>query len=74
MDNKQCTLSEARHQLRITWLSTAIYQQKRSVFAVTFMQTAVVFVRHLQPAGCETSSEASVGDVLEAPESVYIVP
>ena len=42
--------------------------------AVTFMQTAVVFVRHLQPAGCETSSEASVGDVLEAPESVYIVP
>jgi len=32
------------------------------------------FVSQLQPAGCETSSEASVGDVLEAPESVYIVP
>lgn len=58
----------------ITWLPTAtIYQQKWSVFAVTFNETAAVSVRNLQPTGCETYSEASVDNFLEDPESVYIV-
>ncbi|BHI47655.1 hypothetical protein JNE25003_45380 (plasmid) [Escherichia coli] len=60
--------------MSITWLPTAtIYQRKWSVFAVTFKQMAAVSVRNLQPAGCEKCSEASVDNVLEDPESVYIV-
>lgn len=46
---------------------------KVAVFAVTFKQTAAVCVRYLQPAGCEMCSETSVDNVLEDPESVYIV-
>ncbi|EFT7209841.1 hypothetical protein HVD28_004329 [Salmonella enterica] len=71
---QQCTLSEAWHQLPVTWLpTTTINQRKWSVFAVTFKQTATVSVRNPQPAGCEMSSEAPVDNALEDPESVYIV-